>query len=244
MARLTCPEAVPIWVATITKVRVVACIRPADSRTSLADEAGVGQGGDGADHQQGGQEQRHLGEGRGVADQRPGIELDAGGDEEDRDQEPEADALQLDLELRMRGPAGQVDRPDQQPGGEGAEDRREPEPAGEHGEGQGNGQGGADAQLGAAVLEPVEQPVQGGQVPDPREGQADPGTPSAVWRGGGLWFVDVRTGRPRPARRGGRAGFGYCGKPVMKAQSCGSPHRLPHASSAAPMQPAAPRLPR
>jgi hypothetical protein len=74
------------------------------------------------------------------------------------------------LELRVRGSSGQVDRPHQQPGRERAEDGGEAEPAGEHGEGQGQGQGGADAQLRAAVLEPVQHPVQEGQVPDPSEG--------------------------------------------------------------------------
>jgi hypothetical protein len=29
VVRLICPEAMPIWAATITKVSVVACIRPA-----------------------------------------------------------------------------------------------------------------------------------------------------------------------------------------------------------------------
>src|ERR1700733_5055111 len=135
--------------------------------------AGVEEGGDAADRQQGGQEQRYPGDRGGAVDQCPGVELDAGGDEEDRDQEPEADAVQLGLELGVGGPAGQVDGPHQQPGGECAEDGGEAEPAGEHGEGQGQGQGGAEAQLGAAVLQPVQHLVQEGQVPDPAEGQPD-----------------------------------------------------------------------
>jgi hypothetical protein len=35
VGRLICPEAMPIWVATIAKVRVVACIRPAAAACRL-----------------------------------------------------------------------------------------------------------------------------------------------------------------------------------------------------------------
>ena len=73
----------------------------------------------------------------------------------------------------MGGPAGQIDRLHQQTGGEGAQDRCQPEPVGEHPETEGQGQGGPDPKLAAAVLQPVEEAVDGGQVPDPAEGQAD-----------------------------------------------------------------------
>ena len=101
------------------------------------------------------------------------VVLDAGGDEEDRDEDPEAGGLELAAEVGVGHRAVAVDERDDRAGDEGAEDDLEAELGGQRHEPDEQDEGGADADLRGGVLEALQDLAQAPGVLDAGDRQRD-----------------------------------------------------------------------
>jgi hypothetical protein len=92
---LICPEVVPIWAATITKVSEVACISPATSACRLPNRRAYRKAGVPRTSSRAARNSGISASAAGWLSSARASNWTPGGDEEDRDQEAEADAVQL-----------------------------------------------------------------------------------------------------------------------------------------------------
>jgi hypothetical protein len=103
-------------------------LRPGEARPA------VDRSGQSPNEKKRGEEHRHPQHRPGVREQRPEVELDTAGHEEDRDEESMAEALQFDVEPRMRPFRGGVDQPQHILCHEGTHNRFEREMRGDRGQ--------------------------------------------------------------------------------------------------------------
>ncbi len=96
------PAATPIRVATITKGEGGGLDQTRHPGPSLAQEPRV-EHDRGPDHQQGDEKEGDLGDGGGVAEQRPQVELDPGSEQEHRDEESESRCPPAQTPWKPRG---------------------------------------------------------------------------------------------------------------------------------------------